>query len=181
MWKSGCRAGGGRDRQAGSCRWCTHRRPSLLVIRQDLTNAALQVMEHLARVQPESRESAPTANSCSWAFRRHPSQDTRAICATRGKGYCLTRAWQRPSSLASTQGRQRMKAEMTGKCWCGCGKDTGSFFAPGCDRRVQEALLDMVCGSGTTADRLARLGYGPNNSIIESRNRLNVERRQALA
>ena len=70
-----------------------------------------------------------------------------------------------------------MKAKQTGKCWCGCGKDTGSFFAPGCDRRVQEALLDIAYGSGeTTADRLARLGYGPSNSVIESRNRLNAER-----
>ena len=73
-----------------------------------------------------------------------------------------------------------MKAEKTGKCWCGCGKATGSFFAPGCDRRVQEALLDIVYGGGTTASRLARLGYGPSNSIIESRNRLTAERETAL-
>ena len=69
-----------------------------------------------------------------------------------------------------------MKAEPTGKCWCGCGKPTKSYWCPGHDRDAQQALLDIVYGTGTTADWLARLGYGPDNSVIESRDRLAKER-----
>lgn len=60
-----------------------------------------------------------------------------------------------------------MKAKKTGKCWCGCGEPTKSFFKPGCDRRVQEVLLEMAYGRGTNAERLAGLGFGPDKSIIE--------------
>ena len=66
-----------------------------------------------------------------------------------------------------------MEAERTGKCWCGCGKPTASFFSAGCDLNAQRALLDIVYGSGATADRLAKLGFGPHNSVIEARDLLN--------
>ena len=37
---------------------------------------------------------------------------------------------------------------------------------------AQQALLDMDYWEGTIADWLARLGYGPENSVIDSRDRL---------
>ena len=64
----------------------------------------------------------------------------------------------------------------TGKCWCGCGKPTDGFWRPGHDRKAETALLEIVYGDGTTVDRLARLGYGPDNSIISSRDGLRAER-----
>ena len=69
-----------------------------------------------------------------------------------------------------------MMALPTGKCWCGCGEPTDGFWRPGHDRKAETALLDIVYGDGTTADRLERLGYGPQNSIIKSRDGLRAER-----
>lgn len=70
-----------------------------------------------------------------------------------------------------------MKAELTGKCWCGCGEDTGGHFAQGHDRRAQEALLDIVYGTGTIAEKLAMLGFGPTHSVVKARERLEERRR----
>ena len=69
-----------------------------------------------------------------------------------------------------------MKAEPMGKCWCGCGKPTKSYWRSGHDRKAQQALLETVYGEGTIADWLARLGYGPENSVVDSRDRLMKER-----
>ena len=69
-----------------------------------------------------------------------------------------------------------MKAELTGTCWCGCGKATEGHFAQGHDRRAQEALLDIVYGSGIIADKLAQLGYGPNHSVVEASQKLEKAR-----
>ena len=72
-----------------------------------------------------------------------------------------------------------MKAERTGKCWCGCGHDTNGYWSPkgGHDLQARTALYEIVYGGNTTADVLAMLGYGPDNSIIASSERLERERR----
>lgn len=74
-----------------------------------------------------------------------------------------------------------LKAEKTGKCWCGCGESTGSFFKQGHDRKVDVALIQMVYGHSDNpgeklANILARLGYSPDNGIMESLDRLKAER-----
>ena len=60
------------------------------------------------------------------------------------------------------------KPPKTGKCWCGCNKDTGSHFASGCDRRAQQALLEIVYGKRKTVEVLAMLGYGPEKSVLKA-------------
>ena len=60
------------------------------------------------------------------------------------------------------------KPPKTGKCWCGCAKDTGGHFASGCDRRAQQALLEIVYGNRKTVEVLAMLGYGPENSVLKA-------------
>jgi len=47
-----------------------------------------------------------------------------------------------------------------GKCWCGCGAPTASFFAPGHDRRTEAAIVKVVYGS--LPDMLVKHGYGPD-------------------
>ena len=71
-----------------------------------------------------------------------------------------------------------MRAKPIGKCWCGCGKPTDGYWHPGHDRKAQQALLEMVYGEGTVADWVARLGYGPASSVIESRDKLMKDRAQ---
>ena len=61
-----------------------------------------------------------------------------------------------------------MNAKRTGKCWCGCGEDTDTFFAPGHDRRAERALLRLEYGGGHTAKWIANLGYSPDNSVVEA-------------
>jgi hypothetical protein len=49
----------------------------------------------------------------------------------------------------------------TGKCWCGCGAETGigSFFQPGHDRRAEAAV--RLIEYGDVVDFLVQHGYGP--------------------
>lgn len=68
------------------------------------------------------------------------------------------------------------KAELMGKCWCGCQEPTNGYWRAGHDRKAQQALLEMVYGEGMVADWLAQLGYGPDNIVIDSRDKLMKDR-----
>jgi hypothetical protein len=54
----------------------------------------------------------------------------------------------------------------TGTCWCGCGEQTGSgsYFAPGHDRRGEAALIRLEYGS--VARLLEAHGYGPEGKNL---------------
>ncbi len=65
-----------------------------------------------------------------------------------------------------------MEFEKTGKCWCGCGADTDSYFHVGHDHKAEIALREIVYGRRRLFEILATLGYGPDNSVVKARDRL---------
>ncbi len=65
-----------------------------------------------------------------------------------------------------------MEFKKTGKCWCGCGAATESYFKQGHDRKAEIALLGIAHGGLKTGEILAVLGYGPDNSVVKARDRL---------
>lgn len=64
------------------------------------------------------------------------------------------------------------EAPKTGKCWCGCNKDTGGHFASGCDRKAERALLEIIYGKREIVEVLAMLGYSPTRAVIDAAKRL---------
>ena len=51
--------------------------------------------------------------------------------------------------------------QKTGRCWCGCGKESKTgYFAPGHDRRAEGKLAEMHYGG--KAQMLECYGYGAN-------------------
>ncbi len=65
-----------------------------------------------------------------------------------------------------------MEFKKTGKCWCGCGEDTGHHFKQGHDRRAETVLLGIVYGGLKIGEILAMLGYSPDSSVDEAKKRL---------
>ena len=66
----------------------------------------------------------------------------------------------------------KKQAAPTGRCWCGCGKNTGKFFTRGCDRKAQNAIIKLLSGgkydTDITANFLFELGYSPEKSVVDA-------------
>src|SRR5688572_8559134 len=63
-----------------------------------------------------------------------------------------------------------VKFKPSGKCWCGCGTDTGKerYFAAGHDKRAESLLLKILYGTeNTVAAFVADYGFGPDKSLTD--------------
>lgn len=57
---------------------------------------------------------------------------------------------------------KRVEAVKTGKCYCGCGGDTQSYFLPGHDLKAVKSFIKLEFGS--IANLLITYGWAPKDA-----------------